>query len=133
MIFNAEGRLRQKGAIETITSRDGREWSKCYIVVEVPAGQGAVEDIAVTCFGRIVDDLDNFAEGDRIHIAFGLRCREFNGRWYTDVDLIRIESANAAPREAATAPAPAPARKAAPKDASAPAQADTEEGNDLPF
>jgi len=112
MIFNAEGRLTQIGAVEQVTGRDGRSWDKCQIVVEVPAGQNAVEDIAITAFGQVVGDLAEFAPGDKVRVAFSLRSREWNGRYYTDVDLFRIEAAAArqsAPRQQAAAPAPAPA------------------------
>ena len=109
MIFNAEGRLTKIGAIEQITGRDGRTWDKCQIVVELPAGQNAVEVVALTCFGQVVGDLSDFAAGDRVRISFSLRSREWDGRYYTDVDLFRIERAQqGVPQPAPKAAAPAP-------------------------
>jgi hypothetical protein len=43
-----------------------------------------------------VRDLDKYQVNDKVKISFNLGSREYNGRWYTDVRVWRIEPAQAA-------------------------------------
>ena len=84
-----------------------------------------------------VAELDKYQVGDRVKVSFNLKSREFNGRWYNDLQIWRIAPAGEA-QPAAAAPAYAPAAPQAPAPmAPAPTlddmPADSGPEDDLPF
>ena len=81
-----------------------------------------------------VQELEKYQVGDAVKVAFNLKSREYNGRWYNDLQIWRISPAGAA--QAAPAPA-APASEApAYQQAPAPSLDDLpgeDPADDLPF
>ena len=82
-----------------------------------------------------VQELDKYQVGDKVKVSFNLKSREFNGRWYNDLQIWRIapagEAQPAAPaasayvQPAAPAPmAPAPSLDDMPGDSA---------DDDMPF
>ena len=95
---------------------------------------------------RFCPDLDKHQIGDQVKVAFNLRAREYNGRWYNDVRVWKISPAGneaKAPEQQAGhkasqdySPAPQPNYGAQPQAAPAPTIDDLpadDPGNDLPF
>jgi hypothetical protein len=141
MALELEGTLRQKLGVQQGTSARG-PWAKQEFILEFPDGN-FTSQACFTAFGQDkVAELDKYQVGDRIKVSFNIRGREFNGRWYTDLQIWRISpagQATAAPAAPASAPSygPAPAYSAAPaSDIPAPTlddmPADAPE-DDLPF
>ena len=64
-------------------------------------------------FGDKVQELDKYQVGDRVKVSFNLKSREYNGRWYTDIQIWRISPAGAATAQAPATPAVAPQAPAA--------------------
>ena len=87
----------------------------------------------ITAFGdEKVKDLGRFKVGDPVKVAFNIKGREYNGRWYNDLRMWRISAAGAAPATPpAAAPVPGPAPAPAPTVDDIPAEPLDEE--DLPF
>lgn len=88
MAFEVEGKLHRLFPTEQKTaSFQAREF-----VLEIPDGnypqlvkfQAVQERCAM---------LDNFNEGDRLKVSFDLRGREWNGKYLTNLNAWRIESA----------------------------------------
>ena len=130
MAFELEGTLRQKLSVQEGTSARG-QWSKQEFVLEFPDGN-FTSQVCFTAFGTDkVQELGKYQVGDRIKVSFNLRGREFNGRWYTDLQVWRISPAGAAAPQAAPA-APAPAPQAAPAPSLEDLPQDPPE-DDLPF
>ena len=103
------------------SQRSGQGWTKATVILE----QGEYNDtFPMTVFGedrvRQVTDL----VGHRADIKFDIRGREYNGRWFADVNLRYINPLDTGTQDNRQPPAP----KAAP----APAQEDDPNG-DLPF
>ncbi len=138
-----EGRIRQKLAKQSGQSAKG-SWTKQDFVLEYQDGNYPAE-VCFTAFGNDkVAELDKHQIGDTVSVAFNLRAREYNGRWYNDVRVWRITPAgqgapvrqptNQAPQnyarasqpnyEAQTQAAPAPTIDDLPAD---------DPSNDLPF
>jgi hypothetical protein len=46
--------------------------------------------------------LDNYQEGQRVKVSFNLRGREWNGKYFTDLNAWRLELAGGATQPAAT-------------------------------
>lgn len=129
-------------------SQKGNEWHRVTLVIESPGFQGSVTRTAFSAIGDWADILlTEYKQGDEVDVWFTLASREYNGKWYTDVNLSRVS--RVADREvktlttqraqAAPAPAPAPSRRSPIYDkvaATAPGQQvveDDDPDKDLPF
>jgi hypothetical protein len=113
--------------VQSGTSARG-EWQKREIIVEMPDDFN--RKVCVTFFGDKAADAANLREGDKVSISINIESREYNGRWYTNVNAWRINPVAAAP--SATAPAtPASTEEPPFKEVAMPATAD--DVDDLPF
>ena len=135
MALELEGTLRQKLGVQQGMSARG-QWAKQEFVLEFPDGN-FTSQACFTAFGQDkVAELDKYQVGDRIKVSFNLRSREYNGRWYNDLQIWRIApvGADAAPAAQAPsfAPAPAPATDI-PAPTLADMPADSPDLDDLPF
>ena len=131
MALELEGTLRQKLGVQQGTSARG-QWAKQEFVLEYPDGN-YTSQACFTAFGQDkVQELDKYQAGDRIKVSFNIKSREYNGRWYTDLQIWRV-----APAGATAAPAAAPVAPAPMNDIPAPTlddmPADSSESEDLPF
>jgi len=87
------------------------------------------QDIAFETVKDKTAMLDSLTPGQEVTVHFDVRGREYNGRYFVNLNCWRIQSG-----DAAAAPAAAPGKKAAPvppMDTDLPESADTEE--DYPF
>jgi len=139
MALELEGTLRQKLALQQGTSARG-PWAKQEFILEFPDGNFTAQACFTAWGQEKVAELDKYQAGDRIKVSFNLKSREYNGRWYNDLQIWRIAPAGQA--AAAPAPAAAPSFQApagAPEAFSAPAPtledlpADSGDPDDLPF
>ena len=131
MALELEGTLRQKLGVQQGTSARG-QWAKQEFVLEYPDGN-YTSQACFTAFGQDkVAELDKYQAGDRIKVSFNIKSREYNGRWYTDLQIWRV-----APAGATAAPVAAPVAPAPMNDIPAPTlddmPADSSESEDLPF
>ena len=145
MALELEGTLRQKLGVQSGTSARG-QWAKQEFILEFPDGNFTAQ-ACFTAWGQDkVAELDKYQVGDKIKVSFNLKAREYNGRWYNDLQIWRISPAGAAAPTAPGAPAyPAqgapsfPAQTGNPTpayEAPAPTLADMPgepEAEDLPF
>ena len=125
MALELEGTLAQKLPVQSGNSARG-PWAKQEFILEYPDGNFT----AKACFTAWGQD----------KVSFNLKSREYNGRWYNDLQIWKIAPAGAQP--AAPVQQPAPQAKPAPQAAAwqqAPAPtledmpADSEGAEDLPF
>ena len=100
MALELEGTLRQKLGVQSGTSARGT-WAKQEFILEYPDGNFTAQ-ACFTAWGQDkVAEMDKYQVGDRIKVSFNLKSREYNGRWYNDLQIWRI-----APAGQTTAPAP---------------------------
>ena len=135
MALELEGTIRQKMGVQSGTSARG-PWAKQEFVVDFPDGN-FTSQACFTAWGQDkVQELDKYQVGDRVKVSFNLKSREFNGRWYNDLQIWRIapagETQPAAPAYAQPA-APAPAGNQAPAPTLDDMPADSGPEDDLPF
>ncbi len=99
MALELEGTLRQKLGVQSGTSARG-QWAKQEFILEFPDGNFTAQ-ACFTAWGQDkVAELDKYQVGDKIKVSFNLKAREYNGRWYNDLQIWRLAPAGAA------APAP---------------------------
>ena len=112
MALELEGTIRQKMGVQSGTSARG-PWAKQEFVVDFPDGN-FTSQACFTAWGQDkVQELDKYQVGDRVKVSFNLKSREFNGRWYNDLQIWRISPAGAV-QPAAPAPIPAAPAPVAP-------------------
>ena len=112
-----KGTISHKGELQQGTSQNGYDWARQVVVIEIPSFNGSFTKIALTAQNQRVDDLMNYQIGDRVEIRYSITAREYNGKWFNNVDLVSIEFwdevAQSAPAPVAQ-PAPAARQVARP-------------------
>ena len=135
MALEIEGTLAQKLPVQSGNSARG-PWAKQEFILEYPDGNFTAK-ACFTAWGQDkVQDLGKYQVGDKVKVSFNLKSREYNGRWYNDLQIWKIAPAGAQPVQPAPQARPAPQ---APAWAQAPAPtiedmpADSGGVEDLPF
>ena len=109
-LYNSCGRISEMSEVQSGTSRNGYEWQRMTIVLEIPGFQGAVTKQAFQVSGDSVNDVLLYNIGDLVDVSWIMYAREWNGKWYNNVDLVKIkyqEDAQPAPAHQPAAPAQA--------------------------
>jgi hypothetical protein len=132
MSLSITGRIHDILQEEKGTSKAGKEWRKQAFVVDT--GDQYNPYVCFSVFGdEKIGMLSQFKRNDQVEVSFNLSSRDFNGKWYHNVDAWRIQkhdgSATGAPA-GATAAASA-AQMASGKDD--PFAGGGAEEDDLPF
>ena len=131
-----EGKISLKLPVQSGQSARGL-WERQDFVLEYQDGNFPAS-VCFTAWGSDkVKDLSQFQVGDAVKVAFNVRGREYNGKWYNDLRVWRITPAGQAAPASAGAPAydnasPAPA-PAAPMPSLDDIPAAEPDDDDLPF
>lgn len=147
-LYQATGKIVLVELTAQGVSQKGNEWHRVTLVIESPGYQGSVVRQAFTAIGDWADNLlQNYTQGMEIDVFFSVSSREYQGKWYTDVQVARVNLVSArqvvpltsGKVQAEAAPAPAPSRRSPIYDkvaATAPGQQVADDDNpdkDLPF
>jgi len=87
--------LQVNGKIEQIldpvsgVSRAGNEWKKQEFVIET--NDKFPRKICFTLFNDKESLLQNVSQGDEVEVSFNIESREFNGKWYHNINAWKIE------------------------------------------
>jgi len=121
--MQVKGTLLQILKMETGVSKAGKEWKKQDFVIET--NEQFPKKVCFTLFGDKISLIDGTAEGSEIEVYFSLESRDFNGKWYHNINAWKIEHAEAA----------GSAKSYPPEFASGdiPPELADDSGNDLPF
>ena len=109
-LYNSCGRISEMSEVQSGTSRNGYEWQRMTLVIEIPGFQGAVTKLSFQVSGDSVKDVLLHNIGDMVDVSWIIYAREWNGKWYNNVDLVKIkyqEDAQPAPAHQPAAPAQA--------------------------
>lgn len=85
------GTIAVLGEVQRGTSQSGNLWYRQTIVVDVAGFNGSYRKVALQASGNIVGDLENAQIGDKVEVSYQVTAREWNGKWYNNVDLYKIE------------------------------------------
>ena len=84
-------KLSRKLSVESGTSKAGKEWKKQTFLVDTGAQYNP--EICFQLFGEEkIEMLKHHNEGDQVEVSFNLSSKEFNGRYFHNIDAWRIES-----------------------------------------
>ena len=90
-IIKEKGTIAVLGEVQSGTSQSGNPWYRQTIVVDVAGYNGSYRKIALQASGNIVGDLETAQIGDKVEVSYQVTAREYNGRWYNNVDLYKVE------------------------------------------
>ena len=95
MSLSVKGKISGKLSVENGTSKAGKEWKKQSFVVDTGAQYNP--EICFQLFGEEkIAMLAHYNEGDQVEVSFNLSSREWNGRYFHNVDAWKIEKIGAA-------------------------------------
>ena len=79
------GKLIKKLDIEGGVSKSGKEWQKQSILVE-QAGTDFNKEVVISFFGDKIKSIRDLQEGSEIVVSINLSSREYNGKYYHNID-----------------------------------------------
>ena len=83
--MNVIGKLISKLERETGVSKTGKTWEKQSILVE-QSGTEYNKEVVITFFGDKIKSLRDIEEGSDVNVSVNLSSREFNGKYYHNID-----------------------------------------------
>ena len=101
-LYYSKGTISHMSEITSGTSTSGRDWARMTIMIDIPGYQGSISKLAFQVGTDRISDVQEFKVGDKVEIGWSIYAREYNGRWYNNVDLVNIKS------QGVQADAPAP-------------------------
>ena len=88
------GTIKELKAIESGTSKAGKNWQKRTVLIGFTTGSGQyTKDVVApfTFFGKVVDETGKYVEGEQVKVVYEIDSREYNGRYYIDLAAYKIE------------------------------------------
>lgn len=125
MALELTGKVKQVLAEQTGTGKNGA-WARQDFIVETQ--DQYPRKICFSAWNDKITQLKNFREDELVKVSFNIESREFNGRWYTDLRIWKIETSGQ-PAAGSNLPPVAPIDDLQPLSGSELG----EEPNDLPF
>ena len=109
-LYYTKGTISHMSEVTTGTSKNGREWARMSIMLDVPGFQGSITKVIFQVGTDRVDNVLEYKVGDKVEIGWSIYAREWNDKWYNNVDVVNIKSADAQksiplPENQETAPA----------------------------
>lgn len=106
MSLSVKGRITNILEIESGMSKAGKEWKKQSFVVDTGAQFNPL--VCFSLFGEEkINMLRDYGNGQEVEVAFNISSRDFNGKWYHNIDAWKITSAGQGAPAGQAAPAPA--------------------------
>ena len=93
MSFKTTGKVLQVLPEITGTSARG-EWKKQDFVIEVP-DEKYPKNICFTLFNDKNNTFDKVKAGSEVEVSFSIESREYNGKWFSNVNAFRVDPVQA--------------------------------------
>lgn len=103
-LFYQKGTISDMSEVQSGTSQSGKEWQRMDLILETPGFQGSVYKMVFRVSGDHVKEVSLFNRGDRVQVGFSIYAREWNGKWYNNIDLVTITDESGAKPAQASAP-----------------------------
>ena len=100
-LFYQKGIISDMSEVQSGTSQSGKVWQRMDLILETPGFQGSVYKMVFRVSGDHVKEVSLYNRGDRVQVGFSIYAREWNGKWYNNIDLVNITD------ESGAKPAPA--------------------------
>ena len=84
-----KGKVVHKLALEIGTAKaTGNDWQKQVFVIETD-GEYA-KKVAFDCMGKTIEYVEKLKAGDMVTVSFDVKSREYNGKWYSNINAWKI-------------------------------------------
>lgn len=93
MALSVKGRIHQILKPETGVSKAGKEWSKQEFIIETE--EQFPRKVCFTLFGDKTSLLNGFSAGEEVDVAFNIESREYNGKWFHNINAWKIDKVSA--------------------------------------
>lgn len=105
-----KGTIFQMGEVKSGTSSSGREWARTDIILDIPGYQGTTYKVVIVVGPDKdkVDEVLKFKVGDKVELACSIYAREWNGKYYNNIDLVNIKPLDT--QSTSSAPSPTVAK-----------------------
>ena len=90
-IVKERGTITFMSEVQSGVAQSGNPWYRQTIVVDVAGFNGSYRKVALQASGNLVQDLEGATIGDKVEISYQVTAREWNGKWYNNVDLYKVE------------------------------------------
>lgn len=89
-----KGILSWASEVQSGVSQTGNGWARQTLVIDVEGYNGSYRKVAVQAGTQQIQSMRDFhiAVGDKVEIVYQVTAREYQGKWYNNVDLFKIES-----------------------------------------
>lgn len=114
--FEANGKIVNIGQKESGVSKSNKDWEKVEFAIETQ--EQYPKTIAFTLFNQNCEIIDDKELGDEVSVKFNVESREYNGRWFHNVNAFGISVLN---------------KTEEPEIGSQPKSVSEEDGDGLPF
>lgn len=88
--MNTKGIVLEILPVQSGTSKTGKDWQKLEFVIET--NEQFSKKIAFTLFGDKLSLLAGISIGESVDVHFNLESREFEGRWFHNINAWRIDT-----------------------------------------
>ena len=95
MSLSVKGRVQQILQSETGVSKGGKEWNKREFVIETD--EQFPRKVCFTLFGEKTSLINSIAVGEIVEVSFNIESREFNGKWYHNINAWKIDKPSSNP------------------------------------
>lgn len=92
MLIYEKGTIHYMSQVVTGQSRNGNQWANMTLVLSVPTSVSTFKYLALKVSTERIDDVLQYRTGDRVEVGYSVAAREWEGKWYSNVDLVNIKS-----------------------------------------
>ena len=100
MALDITGKILQIMPTTTGTSKAGKDWVKQEFVIETQ--ETYPKKVCISVMGDKTQELKKYVPGNEIKVSLNLESREYNGKWYTNVNAWRIEGSTGGQAESSS-------------------------------
>lgn len=105
-LYYSKGTISHMSEVTSGISTSGRGWARMIIMIDIPGYQGSISKLSFQVGTDRISDVQEFKVGDKVEIGWSIYAREYNGKWYNNVDLVNIKSQGVQAAAPAQTPAP---------------------------
>lgn len=77
--------------VQSGVSKNGYQWRRMTVALEVQGYNGTFFKQVFQASGDIIDVLTDYHVGDKVQLYWTMYAREWNDRWYNNVEVMRIQ------------------------------------------
>ena len=93
MALSVKGRVSQILKPENGVSKGGKEWNKREFVIDTE--EQFPRKVCFTLFGDKTPLIDGLSVGEMVDVSFNLESREYNGKWFHNINAWKIDKPSA--------------------------------------